>query len=113
MAMGWDDEFGEAVRAEEPLQARGRDRRWGRDRNGWEFFTWEGVVAHTPAMAVGGQRCEGMALGCRQRKGDHEVSKRASGCATAGWLRGWQPGSKVSMIIIRPPQRGQEHGNWR
>ena len=64
--MDWGDEFGEAVRAEGSLQARGRDRRWGRDSIGSESLTWEGVFAHTPAMAVADQRCEGRALDCGQ-----------------------------------------------
>jgi hypothetical protein len=69
---------------------------------------------------------EGGADGCRRRKvasageiaasdrsGDgvwrqecdrHELSSPIDG---TGHSRGWQPGSKVSMMIIRPPQQGQ------
>jgi len=34
----------------------------------------------------------------------HELSSPIDG---RGHSRGWQPGSKVSMMIIRPPQQGQ------
>ena len=42
--------------------------------------------------------------GWRQRFGDHELSSPIDGM---GHCRGWQPGPKVSMVIIRPPQQGQ------
>jgi hypothetical protein len=42
--------------------------------------------------------------GWRQRCADHELSSPVDGI---GECRGWQPGSKVSMMIIRPPQQGQ------
>ena len=41
--------------------------------------------------------------GRRERVG-HELSSAIDG---RGHNRGWQPGSKVSMMIIRPPQQGQ------
>jgi len=53
MAMGWDDEFGEAVRAEEPLQARGRDRRWGEIETDGNFLpgkVWS--LIHRPWRSV-------------------------------------------------------------
>jgi hypothetical protein len=34
----------------------------------------------------------------------HELSSPIDGI---GHNRGWQPGAKVSMMIIRPPQQGQ------
>ena len=34
----------------------------------------------------------------------HELSSPLAGI---GHSRGWQPGPKVSMMIIRPPQQGQ------
>ena len=40
----------------------------------------------------------------RQRCDGHELSSPMDGI---GHSRGWQPGSKVSMMIIRPPQQGQ------
>jgi hypothetical protein len=40
----------------------------------------------------------------RQRCDGHELSNPIDGM---GQCRGWQPGSKVSMMIIRPPQQGQ------
>jgi hypothetical protein len=42
--------------------------------------------------------------GWRQRRDGHELSSPIDGI---GHSRGWQPGSKVSMMIIRPPQQGQ------
>ena len=42
--------------------------------------------------------------GWRQRCDGHELSSPIDG---TGQCRGWQPGSKVSMMIIRPPQQGQ------
>ena len=42
--------------------------------------------------------------GWRQRCKGHELSSPIDGI---GRSRGWQPGSKVSMMIIRPPQHGQ------
>ena len=41
--------------------------------------------------------------GWRQRCDGHELSSPIDGM---GQCRGWQPGSKVSMMIIRPPQQG-------
>jgi hypothetical protein len=42
--------------------------------------------------------------GWRQEYDGHELSSPIDGM---GHSRGWQPGSKVSMMIIRPPQQGQ------
>ena len=42
--------------------------------------------------------------GGRQGCDGHELSSPIDGI---GHSRGWQPGSKVSMMIIRPPQQGQ------
>ena len=42
--------------------------------------------------------------GWRQGCDGHELSSRIDGM---GHCRGWEPGSKVSMMIIRPPQQGQ------
>ena len=42
--------------------------------------------------------------GWRQECVGHELSSPIDGM---GHSRGWQPGSKVSMMIIRPPQQGQ------
>ena len=42
--------------------------------------------------------------GWRGTRADHELSRRTDG---VGQCRGWQPGSKVSMMIMRPPQQGQ------
>ena len=42
--------------------------------------------------------------GWRRRDDGHELSSPIDGI---GHSRGWQPGSKVSMMIIRPPQQGQ------
>ena len=42
--------------------------------------------------------------GWRQGCEGHELSSPIDGI---GHSRGWQPGAKVSMMIIRPPQQGQ------
>ena len=42
--------------------------------------------------------------GRRHERVGHELSRPIDG---RGHRRGWQPGSKVSMMIIRPPQQGQ------
>ena len=42
--------------------------------------------------------------GWRQGCDGHELSSPIDGM---GHCRGWEPGSKVSMMIIRPPQQGQ------
>src|SRR5467141_2117673 len=42
--------------------------------------------------------------GWRQGCDGHELSSPIDGM---GHSRGWQPGSKVSMMIMRPPQQGQ------
>jgi hypothetical protein len=42
--------------------------------------------------------------GWRQERAGHELSKPIAGM---GDSRGWQLGSKVSTMIIRPPQQGQ------
>ena len=54
-----------------------------------------GEIAASDSSGDGGWRegCDG-----------HELSNPIDG---VGHSRGWQPGWKVSMIIIRPPQQGQ------
>ena len=47
--------------------------------------------------------------GRRQERVGHELSRLIDG---RGHRRGWQPGSKVSMMIIRPPQQGQAFQSW-
>ena len=42
--------------------------------------------------------------GWREGCDGHELSSPIDGM---GHCRGWQPGSKISMMIIRPPQQGQ------
>ena len=42
--------------------------------------------------------------GWRQGGDGHELSSPIDGI---GQCRGWRPGSKVSMMIMRPPQQGQ------
>ena len=59
------------------------------------------------SMASAGERAasDGSGYGgWRQGCDGHELS---SPIAWRGHSRGWQPGSKVSMIIMRPPQQGQ------
>jgi hypothetical protein len=43
-------------------------------------------------------------VGWRPDRIGHELSRPIDG---VGQCRGWQPGSKVSMMTMRPPQRGQ------
>ena len=54
-----------------------------------------GEIATSGGSGVGGWRqgCDG-----------HELSSPIDGI---GHCRGWHPGSKVSMMIMRPPQQGQ------
>src|SRR6516162_5381718 len=47
--------------------------------------------------------------GRRHERIGHELSRPIDG---RGHRRGWQPGSKVSMMIIRPPQQGQAFQSW-
>jgi hypothetical protein len=54
-----------------------------------------GEIATSGGSGVGGWR-----QGCH----GHELSSPIDGI---GHNRGWQPGAKVSMIIMRPPQQGQ------
>ena len=42
--------------------------------------------------------------GWREGCDGHELSSSIDGM---GHCRGWQPGSKISMMTIRPPQHGQ------
>jgi hypothetical protein len=54
-----------------------------------------GEIALSDVSGEGGwpQGCDG-----------HELSRPTDGM---GHCRGWEPGAKVSMMIIRPPQHGQ------
>jgi hypothetical protein len=47
--------------------------------------------------------------GWQQERIGHEVSSRIAG---RGQSWGWQPGSKVSTMIMRPPQQGQVFHGW-
>ena len=71
-------------------------------------------------LAEGGAegRCRRSAAGAREMAGSDERGDRGwrQGCDGhelsspidgIGQSRGWQPGSKVSMMIMRPPQQGQ------
>src|SRR5262249_7574772 len=62
-------------------------------------------------VAGGWPRGKGGGVGVRQWERDHDVSMRLGGGGGAGHEVGCIPGVKVSMIIIRPPQRGQGQGN--
>ena len=46
----------------------------------------------------------GSSGGWREGCDGHELSSPIDGI---GHCRGWHPGSKVSMMIMRPPQQGQ------
>ena len=79
---------------------------------------WSSVLQVLPAEGGAGGRCRRSVAdageiaasdgsgdrGWRQRCDGHELSNPIDGM---GQCRGWQPGSKVSMMIIRPPQQGQ------
>ncbi len=57
-------------------------------------------AAPWPAAKVGIARASG--------RGDcHGLSRLLGGGARGGWLRGIWSGSKVSMMIMGPPQQGQ------
>jgi hypothetical protein len=58
-------------------------------------------VADAGEIATSGGSGDG---GWREGCDGHELSSPIDGM---GRCRGWHPGSKVSMIIIRPPQQGQ------
>jgi hypothetical protein len=58
-------------------------------------------VANAGEIAASDRSGDG---GWRQGCDGHELSSPIDGI---GHSRGWQPGSKVSMMIIRPPQQGQ------
>jgi hypothetical protein len=58
-------------------------------------------MADAGEMAVSSGSDDG---GWRRTRADHELSKPI---AEMGHSRGWEPGLKVSTMIIRPPQQGQ------
>ena len=58
------------------------------------------VGAAGEIATLGGSDVGGWRQGCD----GHELSSPIDGI---GDSRGWQPGAKVSMIIMRPPQQGQ------
>jgi hypothetical protein len=49
-------------------------------------------------------------FGRGSRQPDHDVSTLI---VSPGHEVGCMPAVKVSMMIMRPPQRGQGHANWR
>src|SRR6516164_6253167 len=63
----------------------------------WSLAEWARGRSTTSGTA---SRIEAL----RPGDGDHELSMRVG---TAGRYRGPQPRSKVSMMIMRPPQQGQ------
>ena len=79
---------------------------------------WYSMLQDLPAEGGADGRCRrsvagagGMAAsqgsgdgGWREGCDGHELSSLIAGM---GHCRGWQPGAKVSMMIIRPPQQGQ------
>ena len=74
----------------------------------WVLVVEDGVDdCRCPRVGVAGEmsaserRSDG---GWRQERIGHELSNPIDG---TGQSRGWEPGSKVSTMIIRPPQQGQ------
>ena len=80
---------------------------------------WYSILQVLPAEGGADGRCRRSVAGAGEiaasdrRSGDggwrqgcdgHELSSPIDG---VGHCRGWQPGSKVSMMIMRPPQQGQ------
>ena len=67
----------------------------GEDARCWRSVAGAGEIAASHGSGDGGWRegCDG-----------HELSSPIDGM---GHCRGWQPGSKISMMTIRPPQQGQ------
>jgi hypothetical protein len=78
---------------------------------------WNSMLQVLPAEGGAEVRCrrsvpgagemaasDGSGGGWEQGCGGHELSRPIVGM---GHCRGWQPGLKVSMMIIRPPQQGQ------
>ena len=80
---------------------------------------WYSMLQVLPAEGGADDRCRQSVAGASKiaasdrRNGDggrrqgcdgHELSSLIAGMSHS---RGWQPGSKVSMMIIRPPQQGQ------
>ena len=65
----------------------------------------DGRCRRSVAGAVGIAASDGSGDGgWRQGCEGHELSSLIDGI---GHSRGWQPGAKVSMMIMRPPQQGQ------
>jgi hypothetical protein len=79
---------------------------------------WYSMLQVLPAEGGAGGRCRRSVAGAgkiaalhgsgdagwRQGCDGHELSSPIGG---VGHSRGWQPGWKVSMMIMRPPQQGQ------
>ena len=79
---------------------------------------WYSLLQVLPAEGGADGRCRRSVTGAgeiaashgsgdgRWREGcdGHELSSPIDGM---GHCRGWEPGSKISMMIIRPPQQGQ------
>ena len=109
------------------LFGRGRRaREWREGGLGWSgrrgtggVALWDLGVIWVFARAGGAEGCRRLSVGAtgeisasdgsgdgRWRQGcdGHELSSPIDGI---GHSRGWQPGAKVSMMIMRPPQQGQ------
>src|ERR1700732_5374049 len=65
---------------------------------------WAGIG---PSGGVAGLRPARKARGGVGGVYAHEVSILIVTRGAVGWRRGWQPASKVLMMIMRPPQQGQ------
>src|SRR5215471_6207734 len=68
------------------------------------------AIGYAVASPASDQQARWMAL--REAAGEnHDVSILIG--VGADHEVGCMPAAKVSMMIMRPPQRGQGHGNWR
>src|SRR6516164_6919157 len=64
----------------------------------------EGAIGRVWLLPAGYRRRTGGAMGAATTGCCYELSSAIEG---TGQKRGWQPGSKASTMIIRPPQQGQ------
>ena len=67
---------------------------------------WCSALHWASIIAAGRGRASKKRDGVGQSDGAHDVSILMAAVAVVGRCCGWQPGAKVSMTIMRPPQQG-------